>query len=78
MKLNSRSNLWSPKLMARTVRISPAEVVRAKIDAENAGLRLTSIEKRPDGTMKYGFSDHVEKEDNERWFRDSPLYRPAE
>lgn len=37
-------------------RISAAEIVRAKEDAEAAGLCLTGLEKRPDGTVKLEFA----------------------
>jgi hypothetical protein len=36
-------------------RISAAEIARAKEAAEEAGLCLTGLEKRPDGTVKLEF-----------------------
>lgn len=52
-------------------RISPAEIVRAKAAAEEAGLRLTALEKRPDGTLKLEFG---ELQANDDWRAGSPLY----
>ena len=43
--------------MSKPVRISEAEIARAKEAAENAGLRLIGLEKRPDGTLKFEFGE---------------------
>ena len=37
-------------------RISAADIARAKQAAEEAGLCLTGLEKRPDGTVKLEFA----------------------
>lgn len=42
----------------KAVRISPAEISRAKEAAEEAGLRLVGLEKRPDGTVKFEFGEY--------------------
>jgi hypothetical protein len=56
-------------------RISAAEIARAKAAAEEAGLRLVGLEKRPDGTVKFEFGDFEEMADNSRWFAGSPLFK---
>lgn len=55
----------------KAVRISEAEIARAKVAAEAAGLRLTAMEKRPDGTVKFEFGEF---NDNDDWRAGSPLY----
>jgi hypothetical protein len=57
------------------VRVSSAEVQHAKAVAEKAGLRLTALEKRPDGTVKLEFG---EPEANDDWRAGSPLYGAAQ
>ena len=44
-------------------RITPADVLRAKEAAEEAGLRLTGMEKRPDGTVKLEFGEFGANDD---------------
>jgi hypothetical protein len=44
-------------------RITPADIVRAKSAAEEAGLRLTGLEKRPDGTVKLEFGEFAGNSD---------------
>lgn len=56
-------------------RISPADVLRAKEAAEEAGLCLTGLEKRPDGTVKLEFAPP--QPFNDDWREGSPLYGPA-
>jgi hypothetical protein len=41
----------------KAVRISAAEIERAKLETEKAGLRLVGIEKRPDGSVKFEFGE---------------------
>jgi hypothetical protein len=60
----------------KAVRISAAEIERAKSAAEVAGLRLVGLEKRPDGTVKFEFGD-PEEQSNENWFAGGPLYKSA-
>lgn len=43
--------------MTARARFSQAEIAQAKSLAEGAGLRLTGIEKRPDGTVKLEFGE---------------------
>jgi hypothetical protein len=52
-------------------RITPADIVRAKEAAAEAGLCLASLEKRPDGTMKIEFGKPGMPDD---WRAGSPLY----
>ena len=52
------------------VRVSSAEVLHAKAVAEKAGLRLTALEKRPDGTVKLEFGEFEDAD----WRSGSPLY----
>lgn len=56
-------------------RISAADVLRAKEAAEEAGLRLRGLEKRPDGTLKLEFGEP--EADNHNFFAGSPLYKEA-
>lgn len=58
----------------KAVRISEAEIARAKVAAEGAGLRLVGLEKRPDGTVKFEFGEF---EVNDDWRAGSPLYDRA-
>jgi hypothetical protein len=58
-------------------RISAAEIVRAKVEAEKAGLRLRGLEKRPDGTVKLEFAEPDES-NGDGWFAGGPLYNGAE
>lgn len=58
-------------------RISAAEIVRAKVEAEKAGLRLRGLEKRPDGTIKFEFAE-IEESNGDGWFAGSPLYGGVE
>jgi hypothetical protein len=53
------------------VRISAAEIARAKEAAMDAGLCLSAIEKRPDGTVKLEFGAPGMPDD---WRAGSPLY----
>jgi hypothetical protein len=57
--------------MTKPVRISSAEIERAKAAANNAGLRLVGLEKRPDGTIKFEFGEYETVDD---WRAGSPLY----
>jgi hypothetical protein len=57
----------------KAVRISSAEIERAKLETEKAGLRLVGIEKRPDGTLKFEFGEFEPMSDD--WRDGSPLYR---
>jgi hypothetical protein len=57
------------------VRISSSEIEKAKAAAAEAGLRLTSFEKRPDGTIKFEFGEFA---DNDDWREGSPLYERAQ
>lgn len=43
--------------MTKPARFTQAEIDQAKALAENAGLRLAGIEKRPDGTVKLEFGE---------------------
>lgn len=43
--------------MTKHARITPADILRAKTAAEEAGLRLIGLEKRPDGTVKLEFGE---------------------
>lgn len=54
----------------KAVRISSAEIERAKAAANGAGLRLVGLEKRPDGTVKFEFGEYEEED----WRAGSPLY----
>jgi hypothetical protein len=56
------------------VGFTQAEIAQAKQLAEGAGLRLTGIEKRPDGTVKLEFGEY---EANDDWRDGSPLYGHA-
>jgi hypothetical protein len=47
----------------KAVRITAAEVERAKCAAEDAGLRLVGLEKRPDGTVKLEFGEWAANDD---------------
>jgi len=49
--------------VTKHARISAAEIVRAKTEAEKAGLRLTGLEKRPDGTIKFEFAEFAHTSD---------------
>jgi hypothetical protein len=60
--------------MASRPRISAADILRAKEAAEEAGLRLTGLEKRPDGTVKLEFGEQEAAND---WRAGSPLYERA-
>jgi hypothetical protein len=51
-------------------RISSADIAQAKAAAEEAGLRLAAIEKRPDGSVKLEFGEAA----NDDWRRDCTLY----
>jgi hypothetical protein len=55
----------------KAARISCADVEHAKAVAEKAGLRLTALEKRPDGTVKMEFGEFEAAND---WRAGSPLY----
>ena len=57
--------------MTARARFSQAEINQAKALAENAGLRLVGIEKRPDGTVKLEFGDLEAAND---FWAGSPLY----
>jgi hypothetical protein len=46
-------------------------VARAKSAAEKAGLRLSALERKPDGTIRLEFGDADNDED---WRAGSPLY----
>lgn len=54
----------------KAVRISSAEIERAKLAANDAGVKLVGFEKRPDGTIKLEFGDYGEED----WRAGSPLY----
>lgn len=56
----------------KAARISSAEVEHARSVAEKAGLRLTALEKRPDGTVKLEFGEMEPAND---WRAGSPLYQ---
>jgi hypothetical protein len=43
--------------MSAPARISAADILRAKTAAEEAGLRLVGLEKRPDGSIKLEFGE---------------------
>jgi hypothetical protein len=58
--------------VTRPARISSAEIQHAKSVAEKAGLRLTALEKRPDGTVKLEFGEFEPVNDD--WREGSPLY----
>lgn len=58
--------------MSVRVRITSAEIERAKLETEKAGLRLVGIEKHPDGTIKFEFGEPVAFNDD--WREGSPLY----
>lgn len=55
----------------KAVRITSAEIERAKSAAADAGLRLVAMEKRPDGTLKFEFAEVVANDD---WRDGSPLW----
>lgn len=55
----------------KAARVSPAEIAQAKAAAEKSGLRLSAIEKRPDGTVKLEFGEFEAAND---WRAGSPLY----
>lgn len=57
------------------VRVSSADIQHAKAVAEKAGLRLTALEKRPDGTIKLEFGELEQQGDD--WRAGSPLYERA-
>jgi hypothetical protein len=57
--------------MGVQARISAADILRAKAAAEEAGLSLASLEKRPDGTVKIEFAAPGMPDD---WRAGSPLY----
>jgi hypothetical protein len=54
----------------KAVRISAAEIERAKDECAKAGVRLVGLEKRPDGSVKFEFGDFEEED----WRAGSPLY----
>jgi hypothetical protein len=54
----------------RAVRISAAEIERAKDECAKAGVRLVGLEKRPDGSVKFEFGNFEEED----WRAGSPLY----
>jgi hypothetical protein len=54
----------------RAVRISAAEIERAKDECAKAGVRLVGLEKRPDGSVKFEFGQFEEED----WRAGSPLY----
>jgi len=56
-------------------RISAAEIARAKVAAEEAGLCLTGLEKRPDGTVKLEFAQP--QPFNDDWRVGTPFERRA-
>jgi hypothetical protein len=60
--------------MGVQARISAADILRAKTAAEEAGLSLASLEKRPDGTVKIEFAAPGMPDD---WRAGSPLYERA-
>jgi hypothetical protein len=55
----------------KAVRISAAEIERAKLAAADAGLRLVGLEKHPDGTLRFEFAEDAAPDD---WRDGSPLY----
>jgi hypothetical protein len=54
------------------IRVSSADISHAKAAAEKAGLRLTALEKRPDGSVKLEFGEFSPLGDD--WKAESPLY----
>lgn len=56
----------------KPVRITSAEIERAKLETEKAGLRLIGLEKHPDGTVKLEFG--ALEAFNDDWREGSPLY----
>jgi len=58
--------------VTRAARVSSADISHAKAAAEKAGLRLTALEKRPDGTVKLEFGEFDPVNDD--WRDGSPLY----
>jgi hypothetical protein len=54
----------------KAVRISAAEIERAKDECAKAGVRLVGLEKRPDGSVKFEFGQFEEED----WRAGSPLY----
>jgi hypothetical protein len=52
----------------KRVRITSAELIRAKFECDRAGVSLKSCEKRPDGTICIGFHDY---ENAEVWRNDT-------
>jgi hypothetical protein len=60
----------------RSARVSSAEITQARDAAEKAGLRLSALEKRPDGTIKLEFGDPAAVNDD--WRDGSPLYGSAQ
>ena len=58
--------------MGARVSISSAEVKRAKAAADNAGLRLKAVERKPDGSVRFEFTDEADNDDD--WRAGSPLY----
>jgi hypothetical protein len=60
----------------RSARVSSAEITHARDAAEKAGLRLSALEKRPDGTIKLEFGDPSAVNDD--WRDGSPLYGSAQ
>jgi hypothetical protein len=54
----------------KAVRITSAEIERAKDECAKAGVRLVGLEKRPDGTVKFEFGEFEEED----WRAGSPLY----
>jgi hypothetical protein len=59
----------------KQVRITSAEISRAKDECAKAGVRLVGLEKRPDGTLKFEFGEFGPFEDD--WKAGSPLYGEA-
>lgn len=57
--------------MTKPARITAADILNARQAAEDAGLRLTGLERRPDGTLKLEFAEFLPTDD---WRADSPLY----
>lgn len=55
----------------KAVRISAAEISRAKDECEKAGVRLVGLQKAPDGTLKFEFGEWGQNDD---WRDGSPLY----
>jgi hypothetical protein len=60
----------------KAVRISAAEISRAKDECEKAGVRLVGLEKRPDGTLKFEFGEFEDITGD--WRDGSPLYGQAQ